>query len=668
MAERFALVAALLLLAAAAVWPRRRAALALAAAAVLMGALAALGAHHLLHHDSFRLVWLYGMPEAAWYVRLSTIWAGDEGTLLLLAALTAALAPALARRGPWTGLGALAVAAFFTLGALVWDPFQPVAADAGPARGGSVHLDTVWMAVHPPLVLVGYALLLALVGAALAALAGRDEGWGEVATRFVRPAWLLLGLGLVTGMWWAYEDFTFAPFWHWDPVQSAVFAVWALTTAHLHTLSRYKAGNGFGVVHPLLGVCTGLAVLVAMAVTRHPALASSHRYVGDTSLPLLLTGAATLLLVGGAALYGRHRAPTGGAPTPLKLAVAGLAACGVVVLGHLAWASAAAALDLPRPAGDKPYYELLARWASADETAALERVFDQWEPDPVAVNDWLLPPAVGLALLAGHMLLPLAKRPRRAVSLAVAAAAAVAAVLGGPGQRLYSGTGMTASGTVAALPWIDALAVALLYAAGAGAARAGTAVVQSRGRIQALGVGAAHFGVAIGLLAFLAATVLDSYGQTVLRWPEDFGRPIVLRGGPGVELALPAGAQSVAVSLIGAEGSGRRGGTAGYREAASSAGDRGPVRVMCEMLDYRYARFAGTGGQMIAPYIHRGLWRDVQVWVGGIDRRDGKAPRRVPLVVKVLPMAAWVWLGFGTALAGGAAVLVAGRQGRGGAA
>ena len=100
-----------------------------------------------------------------------------------------------------------------------------------------------------------------------------------------RLGWLILSLGLASGMRWAYEDFTFGQIWHGDPVQTSVFMVWALATAHLHALRRYRPDGSFALTHPLLGLMTGTAALLSMAVTRSPVLASSHRYVGETSLP-----------------------------------------------------------------------------------------------------------------------------------------------------------------------------------------------------------------------------------------------------------------------------------------------------------------------------------------------------------------------------------------------
>jgi cytochrome c-type biogenesis protein CcmF len=80
---------------------------------------------------------------------------------------------------------------------------------------------------------------------------------------------------------------------------------------------------------------------------------------------------------------------------------------------------------------------------------------------------------------------------------------------------------------------------------------------------------------------------------------------------------------------------------------------------MCEILDYRYARHASDAGQMIHPFIHRGAWRDVQVWLPAVEYGTASAgaasvrrATEVPLVLKVYPLMSWLWVGLALMLAG----------------
>jgi cytochrome c-type biogenesis protein CcmF len=277
--------------------PARRVVLAHVAAGSLVAATMCLAARLLADDFASHYVWLYSAPELPAYLKLANLWGGDEGTLLLLAMLLALAAIRLARHPGGAGIGALALAAWFAGGALLWDPFATTP-EADLARltsqGMNAHLVSPWMSLHPPLIFVAYVAVLAPVGGAIEALATGRGAWPAISATWLRTAWLILSAGLFAGMWWAYEDFTFGQFWHWDPVQTSVFLVWCLIGAQLHGLGRYRADRRFRLVLPLLACATAVAALLSMAITRSPALASSHRYVGATSLPLLLGGAGLL--------------------------------------------------------------------------------------------------------------------------------------------------------------------------------------------------------------------------------------------------------------------------------------------------------------------------------------------------------------------------------------
>ena len=287
--ERTLLGLALAAALAGAASPRHRRRLA-RGALVLLGAAALALVLHLAGDDfDHRYPWLYSAAELPLYLKVANLWGGEEGTLLLMATLLALAACRLADGG-WTGAGALLLSGAFTLGALIWDPFAATpAAEIGTApRGMNAHLLSPWMALHPPLLFAAYVLVLAPFGGALQALARGEGSWLRRYGTWLRAAWLILSSGLFAGMWWAYEDFSFGQFWHWDPVQTSVFVVWALITAQLHGLGRYHPRGRFALLLPGLAALNGIAVLLSMAITRSPMLASSHRYVGDSSLPLLL--------------------------------------------------------------------------------------------------------------------------------------------------------------------------------------------------------------------------------------------------------------------------------------------------------------------------------------------------------------------------------------------
>ncbi len=671
-------------------------------AAVLLAAACASLAGRLVGDDfSYHYVWLYSAPQLPWHLKLANLWGGEEGTLLLLALFMALMAVRLTRHDGWAGPGALSLTAVFALGALLWSPFAatpPEDLARLPSQGMNAHLMRVWMAFHPPLVLAAYAFVLAPSGAALEALAKGTGDWAKLHGRYGRGAWLVLSAGLAAGMWWAYEDFTFGQFWHWDPVQTSVFVAWALLSASLHGLRLHRPSGFLARVLPLLGLLASLAVVVSMMVTRNAVLATSHRYVGDTSWPLLLGLAAGLGAATAVAALASLRRPVRRPPrlaglTTIRLAVAVFVAMGAVAALHLAQAYLNAWLGLPRPDSLKPFFDTLARWAGAGELSALRGAFEQWDVDNFSVNRVLAPLGVVVGLLAGHAFLRTRKPLTGWLATAAAGGAALAvAWLAQPLDRLYTGTGMTSRQTVEIFFWLDAMLVAAGYAVLACAFWSVRVLRRTRSpatRARLLPLGLIHAGVMLALVGAVCASVLDSYARRTLNYPQDFGVPQrfpdgyslvvdVARDGYQADGGRGEGFRAVAevtLELRRAGGSESVRGSTLYRDdRAPAAGDRGSVRQLCEILDYRFARYSSGPSYMLDPFIHRGLWRDVQVWVPAVEyatSNGAPVPQATPVtvVVKAYPLISWLWSGLAVALVAALALAVTawrqeGRQGR----
>lgn len=665
----------------------------LLAFAAIAAATASLALRFLGDDFSRHVVWLLSAPQLEAWLKLANLWSGDEGTLLLLGLIGLGLAARLARYGGWAGPGAYALAAVFVLGALIWDPFRatpPEALAEAPYRGMNAHLTRVWMLVHPPLVFFAYLLLVAPCGAMAEALALGRGRWREIAASHVRLGWLLLSAGIAFGMWWAYEDFTYGTLWHWDPVQTAIFVAWALSTAMLHGQRRYRPDGAFAIAHPLLGLAAAAAVLLSMAVTRDPSLASSHRYVGATSLPLLLglTAALLALALGSLATRLLRGAPRAASTRPgerqvlLWLAIAGFVGCALVGLAQIAIAFEGAWRGRARPDDLKPFFEMLRNFAAGSEIARLREAFAQWDIDSFAMNRWLAPLACFIGFAGGHSFLPLRRPWRWAATLAAVALGVVVSLALQPFGLLFEGRGLTSGKTVAIFPWLDLLLAAIAYLALAAtlwclaAWRRGAASLALRHRMP---VAMIHAGAMLALAGGLAATVLDSYSQRLVEVPAELERPIEFPGGYRLEIgvidsersadgARAAGEEAAFRSVAEVSWSLARDGAplvartghSVYRDGRPPySSEVGAVRLMCEMIDYRYARYRSDGSQIIHPLISRGLLRDVQIWVPAVTGpEDPAAPGaasatgRLPVILKVFPLMSLVWAGLVLALTG----------------
>ena len=652
------------------------------AIAALAAATTSLAIRFLTDDFAYQQVWLLSAPQLKSWLKLASLWSGDEGTLLLLGLIGLALALRLDRHDGWVGPGAFLLAAAFIGGTLVWDPFAatPAASLATqPYRGMNAHLTSVWMLVHPPLVFFSYMLLVAPWGATAEALARGRGPWREVAAIYGRGGWLLLSAGIAFGMWWAYQDFTYGTLWHWDPVQTAIFASWAFLTAMLHCQRRYKPDGAFAIAHPLFGLLSAATAVLTMAVTRSPTLASSHRYVGETSLPLLLGVAGAVMVVLVLALVvrlARYRIalrPAGERRVMLWMAITIFAGCGVVALYHIALAYGSAWAGLPRPDDLKPFFETLRNFGSSEELSRLRAAFAQWDIDNFGTNRWLVPVGCAAGLLGGHTFVPLAGWCRWLATGAAVVAGFISTVWLRPFESYFTGLGLTSGKTVAIFPWLDFLCISIGYTI---VAAFGWVVVAMLRRPRGswnyyLPVGVIHAGAMVALVGVLAATVFDSYSQRLVTVPDGLARPLVFPGGyrlriSGFESFRPRdGTQSRAggpafrsiarvewwLERSGAVLGGARGHAVYRDDRPPFSNEIGSVRLMCEIIDYRYARYMSGQKQMIHPLISRGLWRDVQIWVPAVSRRKGKVvgvkaePGRVPVVLKIFPLMSFVWAG-----------------------
>lgn len=291
--------------------PARRA---LHAAALLLLAATVGLAHAFLAHDvTLRSVVEYSDRATPFGYLLAGVWAGQDGSLLLWAALTAGLLSALVEVrdrvgtepgevGRATAFAAVLVLAFAAIVLLHSNPFRPMLR-SHPADGLGLSglLRHPLMVVHPPVLFAGFAAVLAPAVLAAAALARgpRDIDWVAAARPWALAGWVLLGLGNLLGMLWAYEELGWGGYWGWDPVENASLLPWLASTAYLHVAAAVERRGVLLRTAVLLAFATSLLPLFGTYLTRSGIVASQHAFVGtpaaDAFLLLLAVLAATAL-------------------------------------------------------------------------------------------------------------------------------------------------------------------------------------------------------------------------------------------------------------------------------------------------------------------------------------------------------------------------------------
>ena len=241
---------------------------------------------------SSRYVWSHSSLGLDPFYKLVGVWAGGEGGLLLWTWFMALAMVTEVVREKRRGTGMRFAAAFrtaagsmvllFTLILLATDLFAPTSASDlalhPDGLGMSMSLQTLEMALHPPLVFAAYASCLAVFSASLARLLSRDERWVLVALPWARLSGTLLVMGIVVGAIWAYYELGWGGYWVWDPVETASLLPMVAALAFLHAHRSQAARDGPHL--PFLGVLMFVLVLVASFITRTGGLwgSSVHTY------------------------------------------------------------------------------------------------------------------------------------------------------------------------------------------------------------------------------------------------------------------------------------------------------------------------------------------------------------------------------------------------------
>ncbi|MGD0142807.1 MAG: heme lyase CcmF/NrfE family subunit [Rhizomicrobium sp.] len=250
--------------------------------------------------------------------KISGVWGNHEGSMLLwvlvLAIYSALMAMAVRGGARLTsaalGVEGLLAAAFVLFILFTSDPFRRL--DPMPFQGQGLNplLQDPGLAMHPPMLYLGYVGLSATFAYAAAGLITQERGaaWARAARPFMLVAWIALTLGITLGSWWAYYVLGWGGFWFWDPVENAALMPWLIATALVHSTLATERTGAFRSWTLLLAIAGFSLSLIGTFIVRSGVLASVHSFANDPErgeFILLLLG----LAIGGALVLFAWRAP-----------------------------------------------------------------------------------------------------------------------------------------------------------------------------------------------------------------------------------------------------------------------------------------------------------------------------------------------------------------------
>jgi cytochrome c-type biogenesis protein CcmF len=251
--------------------------------------------------------------------KISGVWGNHEGSMLLwvlILALFGALVAAFganlpaALRATVLAVQAWIAAAFYLFILVTSNPFGRILNPPFEGRDLNPILQDPGLAIHPPLLYLGYVGFSITFSFAIAALIeGRiDAAWA----RWVRPwalaAWMCLTIGIAMGSFWAYYTLGWGGWWFWDPVENASLMPWLAGTALLHSAVVMEKRDALKVWTVLLAILAFSLSLVGTFLVRSGVLVSVHTFANDPARGVFILAILILFIGGSLALYA-WRAP-----------------------------------------------------------------------------------------------------------------------------------------------------------------------------------------------------------------------------------------------------------------------------------------------------------------------------------------------------------------------
>ncbi len=547
---------------------------------------------------------------------VASLWGALEGSILFWAALlafaTVLLTVRISDRDRLLLPVSLAVLfgllSFFAFVVLVpgnpWRRLDPAPLD-GPGPNPLLQNHPL-MAIHPPLLYIGFTFLAVPFALTIAALlTGRlDDDWLWAVRRWTLGPWIFLTLGLVAGAWWSYAVLGWGGYWAWDPVENVALLPWLTSTAFLHSAMVGGRRGTLRAWNVSLVVASFALTILATMITRSGILNSVHSFTQSAIGPLFLFLLA-VTIVGSAVVVALRLPAADGRVAPL-----GTRATAFLVNNVLLVAVAATVLI-------GTLFPLLVEAVSGSQVSVGAPYFER-VIGPLAVGLIVLV-GIGPSLPWGGWT-PRARRRLLPGGMAATIGAVALAALGSPPELV---AGVAAAGF--------ALAQSLWYIVNrlrpptvAGPESPGALGSLARRR-RSLGGLVVHVGVAVMALAIVAAGVGRREAVATLRPGET-----VLIGSYQVTFTALRDETRPDRSVVLAD--------------ASASGPGGTTT-----LEPSLSLFATSTQAIATPAISSSVAGDLYVTLTDVDRTAGTATFRIGLH----PLMSWLWLGGGIAAFGG---------------
>jgi cytochrome c-type biogenesis protein CcmF len=259
---------------------------------------------------SIKYVQRYSNSAQPFFYKLASYWGGLDGSIMFWATLLASFGSVaiMVNRErhrllmPWVVATIAAVEMFFLFLMVTHNnPFGTFLATPYPVDGEGLNplLQNYYMAIHPPLLYLGFTGMTIPFAFGIAALASGqlDDSWLRAVRRWTMASWVFLTVGLTLGALWAYEELGWGGYWGWDPVENAGLLPWFTATAFLHSVMVQERRGMLKIWNVSLVIVTFFLTIFGTFMTRSGIVQSVHAFGENRELGALFAGFMVITLV-----------------------------------------------------------------------------------------------------------------------------------------------------------------------------------------------------------------------------------------------------------------------------------------------------------------------------------------------------------------------------------
>lgn len=191
----------------------------------------------------------------------------------------------------------------FTL--LESNPFTKMPGIETDGLGFNPILQDIGLAIHPPILYLGYLGFSVPFSLSIAGLIANTEGnvWAKIVRPWVLISWSLLTFGISLGSWWAYRELGWGGFWFWDPVENVSLMPWLIAVALTHLLLVVRNFNTLRNFAILLTLTTFILSVTGTFLVRSGILTSVHTFADDSRYGLYILALLGVITVSSLVIF-----------------------------------------------------------------------------------------------------------------------------------------------------------------------------------------------------------------------------------------------------------------------------------------------------------------------------------------------------------------------------